>query len=179
MHARSHTAHKAHACSTCASAAPSRQGSAGSGRFCKKAYQHLNFNARFTHFRKSGKARIEPVFAGLPIDRLVVGPGLPAKLIDRVDNLLDPPHLGPMNPIVAVRVGISRSAHLMAQSLDVARAVLLQPAATIKGALFLFASCLAAQQSARTRPVRSGPSTAQASGATSQTNGPYSEALAW
>ena len=46
-----------------------------------------------------------------------------------------------MNPIVAVRVGISRSAHLMAQSLaaalDVAPAVLLQPAATIKGALFL------------------------------------------
>ena len=57
-----------------------------------------------------------------------------------------------MNPIVAVRVGISRSAHLMAQSLDaaleLARAVLLQPAATIKGALFLFAFCLAAQQSA-------------------------------
>ena len=142
------------------------------------ARKHTNVNARFAHFKKSGKSRIEPVFAGLPIDRLVVGCRLPAKLIDSVDNLLDP-HLGPMNPIVAVRVGISRSAHLMAQSLDVARAVLLQPAATIKGALFLFASCLAAQQSARTRPVRSGPSTAQASGATSQTNGPYSEALAW
>ena len=46
-----------------------------------------------------------------------------------------------MNPIVAVRVGISRSAHLMAQSLDaaleLARAVLLEAAATIKGALFL------------------------------------------
>ena len=68
-----------------------------------------------------------------PSDSLVVGCRLPAKLIDRVDNLLDPP-LGPMNPIVAVRVGISRSAHLMAQSLDaaleLARAVLLQPAAT-------------------------------------------------
>ena len=107
----------------------------------------MNFNARFTHFRKSGKARIEPVFAGLPIDRLVVGCRLPAKLIDRFNNLRDL-HLGPMNPIVAVRVGISRSAHLMAQSLaaalDVAPAVLLQPAATIKGALFLFASCLGA-----------------------------------
>ena len=117
------------------------------------ARKHTNLNARFAHFKKSGKSRIEPVFAGLPIDRLVVGCRLPAKLIDSVDNLLDP-HLGPMNPIVAVRVGISRSAHLMAQSLDaaleLARAVLLQPAATIKGALFLFASCLAAQHSART-----------------------------
>ena len=149
------------------------------------ARQHANVNARFAHFKKSGKSRIEPVFAGLPIDRLVVGCRLPAKLIDSVDNLLDP-HLGPMNPIVAVRVGISRSAHLMAQSLaaalDLARAVIRQSAAKIQGALpgeLVFASCLAARQSARTRRVRSGPSPAQASGAISQTNGPYPEALAW
>jgi len=134
------------------------------------ARRHANVNARFAHFKKSGKSRIEPVFAGLPIDRLVVGCRLPAKLIDSVDNLLDP-HLGPMNPIVAVRVGISRSAHLMAQSLaaalDLARAVIRQPAAKIQGALpgeLVFASCLAARQSARTRRVRSGPSPAQALG---------------
>ena len=141
--------------------------------------ERTNIECKIHTLQEVGQSENRARLAGLPTDRLAVGCRLPAKLIDRVDNLLDPPHLGPMNPIVAVRVGISRSAHLMAQSLDVARTVLLQPAATIKGALFLFAYCLAAPQSARTRPVRSGPSTAQASGATSQTNGPYSEALAW
>ena len=55
------------------------------------ARKHTNVNARFAHFnlKKSGKSRIEPVFAGLPIDRLEVGCRLPAKLIDSVDNLLD------------------------------------------------------------------------------------------
>ena len=53
------------------------------------ARKHTNVNARLAHFKKSGKSRIEPVFAGLPIDRLEVGCRLPAKLIDSVDNLLD------------------------------------------------------------------------------------------
>ncbi len=86
--------------------------SAGQRRFwplLQEAYQYRMHDSG--HFKKSGKARIEPIFAGLPIDRLVVGCRLPAKPIDRVDNLLDR-HLRPMNPIVAVRVGIGRSASI-------------------------------------------------------------------
>ena len=64
------------------------------------ARKRTNIECKIRTLQESGQSeKIEPVFAGLPIDRLVVGCRLPAKLIDRVDNLLDP-HLRPMNPIV-------------------------------------------------------------------------------
>ena len=158
-------------------------GSAGQrrpGRFRKKAYQYRMQDSHTSRSRANRES--SPSLRACPSTDLKSGVGsLRSLLIVSTTSWI-----GPMNPIVAVRVGISRSAHLMAQSLaaalDLARAVIRQPAATIKGALpgeLVFASCLAAQQSAGTRRVRSGPSPAQASGAISQTNGPDPEALAW